>query len=810
MTWIAYDEYLVDEITTAMDLRKPNSVALGAVAEAIEEGDGREVVCDLATGVGKTYLAAGLIEYLARNGVRNVLFVTPGTTIYEKTIANFTPGSRKHVAGGTVEPLLITAENFARGQVGDALHDAATLKLFVFNVQQLIKPTANTSRKVRADDEFIGDSLYDHLRAADDLVIIADEHHVYRSSAAAFSAAIRDLSPRALVGLTATPDAADLDKVIYRYSLAEAIADRLVKVPVVVYRQDGLKDIDTQLADAAHLRALREPTWHAYADQAGRERVSPVLFVVCQTIDDAGLVAEKLAAHLPDEGQVLLVTSQSSEAALAALADVEKPDSPVRAIVSVDKLKEGWDVKNIGVIVGLRTLASQTLTEQILGRGLRLPFGERTGIAAIDHVDVVAHESYTQLLRSKDSLLERVATVAPAGGGLAGSAPAVPVTTELPDGVIRVTPAVMPDGAGAARSGDHLSGLSESDLLIVQPIDASAQALNRDAEVLGQHLPAVPGRPRIVFPRRERDLQPVPFSLERVSIGDVSVAAQQYRVNYEVSLQGQAIVAERDLENEVNVTTQAVESVAATQNYITAAAVRRDLVRRIMDLGLVPQLLTEKLHAESIADEFLDGAGVSDAEAENWTLQRATQATAAIAALVRAAYDRNDRQPAFRWNTVELLQPRPRPSIVHPWYSEFVNGQWYGEWSKSAEAAASFDSKTGEWAFATLIDQSDGVSWWLRLYIADGAYITRMPTGRYYPDFIVIDTAGVHWLVETKSDAAAANDADVAAKKAAAEEWVEAVNDSTHFGTWRYLLVTESDIKNSPNWGALLHAVGAV
>ncbi|RZT55948.1 type III restriction enzyme [Microcella alkaliphila] len=809
MTWIAYDEYLVDEITTCMDLRKPNAVALGAVAEAIEEGDGAEVVCDLATGVGKTYLAGGLIEYLARNGVRNMLFVTPGTTIYEKTIANFTPGSRKYVAGATIEPLLITAENFARGQVGDALHDAATLKLFVFNVQQLIKPTANTSRKVRADDEFIGDSLYHHLRAAKDLVIIADEHHVYRSSAAAFSAAIRDLSPRALVGLTATPDPADLDKVIYRYSLAEAIADRLVKVPVVVYRQDGLKDIDTQLADAAHLRALREPAWHAYADQAGRERVSPVLFVVCQTIEDASLVAEKLTVHLPDEGQVLLVTSQSSDTALAALADVEKPESPVRAIVSVDKLKEGWDVKNIGVIVGHRALASQTLTEQILGRGLRLPFGERTGIAAVDHVDVVAHESYTQLLRSKDSLLERVATVAPTGAGLAGSTTAAPVTVEMPDGVIRVTPGAIADGSGAATPGDHLGGLSEADLLIVQPIDASAEALNRDAEVLGQHLPAVPGRPRIVFPRRDRELQPIPFSLERVSLGDVRVAAQQYRVNYEVSLQGQAIVAERDLENEVNVTTQAVEGVTATQNYVTAAAVRHDLVRRIMDLGLVPQQLTEKLHAESIADEFLGAAGVTDAEVENWTLQRAAQATAAIAALVRAAYDRNDRQPAFRWNPVELLQPRVQPSVVHPWYSEFVVGQWYGEWSKSAEAAASFDSKTAEFAFATLIDQSDGVAWWLRLYQPDGAYITRMPSGRYYPDFIVIDDEGVHWLVETKSDAAAANDLDVAAKKRAAEDWAVEVNDSRSFGTWRYALITESHIRAAPNWRALLHEAGA-
>ena len=99
------------------------------------------------------------------------------------------------------------------------------------------------------------------------------------------------------------------------------------------------------------------------------ENVSPVLFVVCQTVHDAEYTAALLAADemLGDPAAVLAITSQSSDEALAALADVEEPGSPVRAVVSVDKLKEGWDVKNIGVIVALRALASQTLTEQILG-----------------------------------------------------------------------------------------------------------------------------------------------------------------------------------------------------------------------------------------------------------------------------------------------------------------------------------------------------------------------------------------------------------------------------------------------------------
>jgi len=792
MTWIAYDEGLVDEIAAAMTLRRPNAEALGAVAEAIESGDGGEFVCDLATGVGKTYLAAALIDYLARQGVRNVLFVTPGTTIQTKTIANFTPGSPKFVAGAEVEPLLITAENFARGQVGDALHDDDILKLFVFNVQQLINPTANTSRRTRVDDEFIGGALYDHLREADDLVVIADEHHVYNAKAKAFRAAITELGPRALIGLTATPDESDLDKVIYRYPLAHAIADQLVKVPVIVYRQDGLKDTATQLADATHLRSLKEATWIAHADALGVPRIHPVLFVVCQTIADAEKVATDLTAHLPGDGEVLLITSQSTDDALTALANVEAADSPVRAIVSVDKLKEGWDVRNIAVIVGLRALASETLTEQILGRGLRLPFGARTGIGAIDQVDLVAHESYRELLRNKDSLLERLAV----------SGPALPEYSFLEPaagGGFRVTPTAPAPSGGA----DPLDGLG-ADILIAASVDDTAASISAELAVVGQQMPVVAGRPRIVFPRRDRALRPVQFSLSAVSRSELRQQGERFRTNQSVSLQGRAVDAERDMLGDVQVVTRAVESVDATQNMLTASAVRADLISKVLGLDLVPLLLTEKLEAASVVDAFLEGAGVTGDATENWTAQRAGQARDAIGALVRSAFARNDRQPAWVWAPQELLLPKPLPAVVRDRYDEYATRDWYGGWQKSAEYAAQFDSGSAEFALAGLLDDSSTISWWLRLSRADPVWITLQPVGRYYPDFIVLDSDGVHWLVEAKSDAAAANDTTVAAKAAAAEEWAAAVTAEGSFGTWRYRVVTESDIRGANNWAGLV------
>lgn len=271
----------------------------------------------------------------------------------------------------------------------------------MFNVQQLIRPTDNVSRKVRDEDENLGDALYSHLENADDLFVIADEHHVYHEKAKAFSAAIRDLDPVALVGLTATPDRADVAKIVFQYTLGEAIADGHVKVPVIVYRKDGTKDERTQLRDACQLLGHKTVAYEQYrAINAEAPAVKPCLFVVCQSIEHATDVGQVLAGpgFIGDPGAVLEITSQSSDEALAALAAVESPDSSIRAIVSVNMLREGWDVRNIAVIVALRKLASQTLTEQILGRGLRLPFGRRTGVPDVDQVDLVAHDSYSQLL----------------------------------------------------------------------------------------------------------------------------------------------------------------------------------------------------------------------------------------------------------------------------------------------------------------------------------------------------------------------------------------------------------------------------
>ena len=90
--------------------------------------------------------------------------------------------------------------------------------------------------------------------------------------------------------------------------------------------------------------------------------------------------------------------ASESEANTKMLLEVEKADNPVEIVIHVDKLKEGWDVNNLYTIIPLRTAASKILREQMVGRGLRLPYGERTGDKDIDSVMLTAHDKFSDIL----------------------------------------------------------------------------------------------------------------------------------------------------------------------------------------------------------------------------------------------------------------------------------------------------------------------------------------------------------------------------------------------------------------------------
>ena len=101
-------------------------------------------------------------------------------------------------------------------------------------------------------------------------------------------------------------------------------------------------------------------------------------------------------------GKVIEIDSSTSgaetEENIQKLLTIEKNTNPIEIVLHVYKLKEGWDVNNLFTIIPLNAAKSDILALQTIGRGLRLPFGEITGIEELDTLDIVAHDHYREIV----------------------------------------------------------------------------------------------------------------------------------------------------------------------------------------------------------------------------------------------------------------------------------------------------------------------------------------------------------------------------------------------------------------------------
>jgi len=95
-----------------------------------------------------------------------------------------------------------------------------------------------------------------------------------------------------------------------------------------------------------------------------------------------------------------------------------------------------------------------------------------------------------------------------------------------------------------------------------------------------------------------------------------------------------------------------------------------------------------------------------------------------------------------------------------------------------------------------LLDTSEEIHFWVRLARGDLEVVWQ--GGRYNPDLVAVETGGVHWLIEVKSDRDAASE-DVTAKRAAAQRWASHVSAAPKLNgvVWRYLLVREADVRDA-------------
>ena len=310
--------------------------------------------------------------------------------------------------------------------------------LYLTNVQRLYEPTPRGGKKNEPNpvEAMLGprvnrditassaDELFDRVAERGRVIVVNDEaHHVWdeklkwNQSIERVHAELRQRAAEdpgagvvSQLDFSATPK--DQKGQLFRhivvdYPLAQAVGDGIVKTPVIgevtgatVELGESSVQRNRQWLDVAVGRWRK---FHEALSPAGKR---PVLFVMCENTQAADEAGDYLRQRPDFAGDQLLVihtntageiTKADLNIARRAAREVDGPDSSIRCIVSVLMLREGWDVRNVCVIVTLRSLTakSKILPEQALGRGLRRMTPPGSGHD--ERVVVIEHDAFRDL-----------------------------------------------------------------------------------------------------------------------------------------------------------------------------------------------------------------------------------------------------------------------------------------------------------------------------------------------------------------------------------------------------------------------------
>jgi type III restriction enzyme len=410
----------------------------------------------MATGSGKTKVMSLAIAWQYFNAVaesrddyaRSFLLLAPNVIVFDRLRTDFT-GGRIFRVDPVIPPELGIFWDFDCYMRGDSERASSQGALYLTNIQQFYerpgaeaeyepeemtdvlgpRPPATMSEFEDFDDRIIA-------RGAPCLVVNDEGHHTHDEDSE-WNKVVRRINedlPNGVAGqldFSATPRYAKgglFTWTVYDYPLKQAIIDNVVKRPMKGLTA-GIKDQPSDIASVkyrAYLTAGVE-RWREYRDQLAPLKKKPILFVMLNSTADADEVGDYLRVTYPSEfggtadgqAQLLVIhTDRSGDVSKKDLDDarevarrVDEGSSPVNAIVSVLMLREGWDVQNVTVIVGLRPYTSKAniLPEQTIGRGLRLMFSG-LGVPYTERVDVIGNQAFLkfveQLERDEDIALE--------------------------------------------------------------------------------------------------------------------------------------------------------------------------------------------------------------------------------------------------------------------------------------------------------------------------------------------------------------------------------------------------------------------
>ncbi len=428
----------------------------GAVSASMFDETWRRFVIKMATGAGKTKVLSLALAWSFYHKLyepdsklaRNFLVITPNIIVLDRIYKDF-QGLRLFFDDPVIPDNGFDGRNWRDDfQLTLHLQDEVRIthptgNIFLTNIHRVY--AGNDIPSSPDDDDtmeyFLGtrptgattDSKVDLgmiVRDIDELMVLNDEAHHIHDSRLAWFKSIEDIHNRLLqkgsalslqVDVTATPkhnNGAIFVQTVADYPLVEAISQNVVKHPVLPDAASRSKLSERQsvkytekYADYIDLGVIE---WRKSYAEHEKLNKKAILFIMTDDTRNCDDVAAYLEGHYPElTGAVLVIhtkangeisesTSGKAKEELEKLRkqanEIDDPASPYKVIVSVMMLKEGWDVRNVTTIVGLRAYAapSNILPEQTLGRGLRKMYPGRIE----EYVSVVGTNAFMEFVES--------------------------------------------------------------------------------------------------------------------------------------------------------------------------------------------------------------------------------------------------------------------------------------------------------------------------------------------------------------------------------------------------------------------------
>ncbi|AJP48407.1 type III restriction enzyme, res subunit [Rugosibacter aromaticivorans] len=607
-------------------------------------------------------------------------------------------------------------------------------------------------------------------------LIVVDEAHNTRTEKS--FVALKRLNPSAILELTATP-LPHQSNVLYHVSAQELQAEDMIKLPITL--REHPEGWQAAVFGAVQTRQWLE-TEAQQAQAAGDTYVRPIVLFQAQNVNDAvppDVLRQHLIneLHIPEE-QIAIATGSQRD---LAGVDVSSPASPLRYIITVQALREGWDCPFAYVLCSLQPLSSATAVEQLLGRVLRMPYAQRRRREPLNHA--YAHVCEATFAHAATALVDRLVSnmgfealdvasmIAPQMPlfNAVSPAPALcvpsgtflpPVTTVLEvsnaaglQHAAGVTVAPAPNGKGSLVTiTGHVDETVEKLLLATERSEKKQDLIRQkvtqhNAVVAAETAPSMRGVPFAPVPPLgyRADAQAPLFPLEREAVlesVDLNLLAQPVSLpGFQVVESDNAFEIYVDEARRVKMRAADVGQLAldAVNVHITADDLVRWLNREVRQSDIVQAHLLAYLTAVVNYLLFDQRASLNTLARMRFVLARRIEAQIADLreAAAKVQFQQRVLDGAWQvepdWSQPFRFEPGSYPAPASSRYA----GRW--EFKKHYyPVIADLKDKGEEFECARLIDRHPQVKQWVR-NLDQAPFGFWLPTarGRFFPDFII-------------------------------------------------------------------------